>query len=84
MGPRPSISGELPIDAFFISSSKTAGTTRNKENRSLKRRTVLAADADDPNPSLTKKQRTKQPSEGTDLGNQGKFRSGMSCPILRL
>ena len=74
--PRQSISGELPIDTYFSS----AGTIRKKENGSLKRRT--GADADDANRTRTKKQRTKQPSKGTNLEAQEKSRSGMSRNIF--
>lgn len=83
MGPRTSISGELPIHSYFSSSSKTAGTSGNTEDRSLKRRTE-ADPTDDVKLSTTKKQRTKRPSEGADLGSQDKIRSGMSYWTLGL
>jgi hypothetical protein len=75
MGPRTSLSGELPIDSYFRFSSKTAGTSGNKEKRSLKRRTE--ADAPDEAFSSTKKQRTKRPSERTVLDSQGRLCSGI-------
>ena len=77
MSPRPSISGELPIDSYFSS----AGAISNRENGSRKRRT--GAGADDTKRTQTKKQRTTQPSKATNLESQGKSRSGMICNIFK-
>jgi hypothetical protein len=77
MGPRPSISGELPIHSYFNS----AGATWNKDKGSTKRRT--GADADEANRTRPKRQRTGQPSKITNLEAQEKSRSGMSFDISR-
>ncbi|KAH9999363.1 hypothetical protein BJV77DRAFT_1121581 [Russula vinacea] len=69
MGPRPSISGELPIHSYFNS----AGATWNKDKGSTKRRT--AADADEANRTRPKRQRTGQSSKGNNLEVQEKSRS---------
>ena len=72
MGPRSSISGELPIDSYFGS----VGAISNKENGSRKRRT--GAGADEANRTQTKKPRTTtQASRATNLEAQGSSRSGM-------
>jgi hypothetical protein len=78
MGPRSSISGELPIDSYFGS----VGTISNKENGSRKRRRS-GAGADEANRTQTKKQRRTQPSKATNLEAQGNSRSGMICNIFR-
>ena len=72
MGPRSSISGELPIDSYFGS----VGAISNKENGSRKRRT--GAGADEANRTQTKKLRTTtQVSKATNLEAQGSSRSGV-------
>ncbi|KAI0003050.1 hypothetical protein BJV74DRAFT_568838 [Russula compacta] len=81
MGPRPSISGELPIDSYFGSTGKTAGTIGNKDNdlSSLKRR--AGATADNENRTSTKKQKTKQHAKGTNFGIQEKSHSVISAAV---
>lgn len=73
MGPRSSISGELPIDSYFNS----AGAVRKKENGSKKRR--AGPDADDANRTRTKKQRAGQPSK---VEARERARSGMTRNIF--
>lgn len=84
MGPRPSISGELPIDSYFGSTGKTAGTIGNKENglSSLKR--TSGADADNESRTSTKRQKTKQHTKGTNLRIQEKSHSVISGEIFGL
>jgi hypothetical protein len=79
MGPRSSISGELPIDSYFGS----VGAISNKENGSRKRKTGAASGADEANWTQTKKQRTTQPRKATNLEAQGKSRSGMIYNFFR-
>ncbi|KAI0303202.1 hypothetical protein BC826DRAFT_336397 [Russula brevipes] len=70
MAPRPSISGEIPIDSYFGSAGRAADSTLagNKENSSLKRRS--GTDQQGANRTSTKKQRIKQPSKCTNLDTQ--------------
>lgn len=68
MGPRPSISGELPIESYFGSAGRTAGPSGSKENRSLKRKNALDASGSDGERAPTKKHKTKAPSKGSHTG----------------
>lgn len=61
MGPRSSISGELPIESYFSSGGRTAGPSVSKENRSLKRKNARDASDSDSSWALTKKPRTNAP-----------------------
>ncbi|KAH9077385.1 hypothetical protein EDB83DRAFT_1703190 [Lactarius deliciosus] len=72
MGPRSSISGELPIDSYFSSLGRTAGPSRSKENRSLKRKDALDAVEGDAEWTSTKKHKTKTPSKGSQTRPESK------------
>ncbi|KAH9062138.1 hypothetical protein EDB87DRAFT_1609550 [Lactarius vividus] len=76
MGPRSSISGELPIDSYFSSLGRTAGPSGSKENRSLKRKNALdtvEGDAEqDAEWTSTKKHKTKTPPKGSQTRHESK------------
>lgn len=72
MGPRLSISGELPIDSYFSSAGRTAGPSVSKENRSLKRKNAVDAAGGDAERASTKKHKTKTPSKGSQTGSEPK------------
>ncbi|KAH9050008.1 hypothetical protein EDB84DRAFT_1450453 [Lactarius hengduanensis] len=72
MGPRSSISGELPIDSYFSSLGRTAGPSGSKENRSLKRKNALDAVEGDAERTSTKKHKTKAPSKGSQTRPESK------------
>ncbi|KAH9007026.1 hypothetical protein EDB86DRAFT_2869612 [Lactarius hatsudake] len=72
MSPRSSISGELPIDSYFNSLGRTAGPSRSKENRSLKRKNALDAVEGDAEWTSTKKHKTKTPSKGSQKKPESK------------
>ena len=61
MGPRSSISGELPIESYFSSAGRTAGPSGSKENKSLKRKNARDASDCDASWAPTKKPRTNAP-----------------------
>ncbi|KAI0254354.1 hypothetical protein BJV78DRAFT_1351258 [Lactifluus subvellereus] len=67
MSPRSSVTGELPIDSYFGLTSRTAGVSGNKENKSLKRKTRDDALTER---ASTKKQKTKTPPKGTNQKTQ--------------
>ncbi|KAF8268263.1 hypothetical protein EI94DRAFT_1197731 [Lactarius quietus] len=65
MGPRSSISGELPIESYFSSAGRTAGPSGSKGNRTLKRKNAVDASGSDAEWAPTKKHKTKAPSKGS-------------------
>ncbi|KAI9448239.1 hypothetical protein H4582DRAFT_1899401 [Lactarius indigo] len=72
MGPRPSISGELPIDSYFSSLGRTMGPSGSKDNRSFKRKNALDAAESDAERTSTKKLKTKTPSKGSQARHESK------------
>ncbi|KAI9466812.1 hypothetical protein BJY52DRAFT_20668 [Lactarius psammicola] len=72
MGPRPSISGELPIDSYFSSAGRTVGPSWSRENGSLKRKNARDAADGDAEWVSTKKYKTKTPSKGSQTRPESK------------
>jgi hypothetical protein len=68
MGPRPSISGELPLESYFSSAGRTAGPSGTKGNRSLKRKNAVDASESDAAWAPTKKPKMKAPSKSSHAG----------------
>ncbi|KAN0127484.1 hypothetical protein V8E53_014696 [Lactarius tabidus] len=72
MGPRPSISGELPLESYFSSAGRTAGPSGTKGNRSLKRKNAADASESDAAWAPTKKPKMKAPCKSSHAGPESK------------